>query len=272
MSFFRQRKVLVPGILIFVSFLFLTLKSTSESPANVFISLLAPFQSMLTSGWNGLAKFKEKFSAGSDKESLQKKINRLKAEVTGLEEAKLENQRLRRLLSFKKRKSFNKLLAGSVGAEVIGRELTDWYRIVTIDKGRNEGIQKGMPVITAEGIVGYVSKAGRDASQVQLILDGSAAVGGLVQKSRENGVVRGTGTALCEMVYLSPESNIRKGDLIVSSGLGGRYPAGLRIGRVVSVKGEGYLQKAEVLPSVDFSRLEEVLVLKKEGQRDGIKD
>lgn len=261
--FFKHKKALVPGILIFLSFIILTLNSTSESPSSVFISLLAPFQNKLTSGWNWLVRLREKLSADSDKESLQEEISRLRTKITELEEERLENQRLRRLLTFKGRKSFEEVLAGSVGAKVIGREPTNWYRIVTIDKGRSEGIQKGMPVITAEGIVGYISEVARNASQVRLILDGAASVGGLVQRSRENGVVRGRGTDLCEMVYLSPHADIEEGDLIISSGLGGRYPSGLRIGRVVSVKRESYLQKAELLPAVDFSRLEEVLVLKR---------
>lgn len=263
MSFFKHRKALVPALLIFLSFIILTLNSTRKSSTNVFISLLAPFQNKLTSAWNRLAGFREKFSADSDKESLEDEIGRLRTKTTELEEERLENQRLRRLLAFRERKPFEGLLAGGVGAKVIGREPTNWYRIVTIDKGRNEGIQKGMPVITAEGIVGYISEVAGNASRVRLILDGAASVGGLVQRSRENGVVRGRGTGLCEMVYLSPRADIKEGDLIISSGLGGRYPSGLRIGKVVSVKRESYLQKAEVLPAVDFSRLEEVLVLKK---------
>jgi len=246
-----------------LSFLILTFKPTSKFPARVFLSLLAPFQSALTSGWNRLVSFKEKLSTDSDREILQKEINRLRAKITESEEERLENQRLRQLLAFKERKSFEELLAESVGAKVIGREPTNWYRIVTIDKGRNEGIQKGMPVITVEGIVGCISEVTRNASQVRLILDRSASVGGLVQRSRENGVVRGKGTNLCEMVYLPPNADIKEDDLIISSGLGDIYPAGLRIGKVVSVKKESYLQKAQVLPVVDFSRLEEVLVLKR---------
>ncbi|NOX96526.1 MAG: rod shape-determining protein MreC [Nitrospirae bacterium] len=263
MSFFKRRKVLVPGVLIFLSFLILTLRFTSDSSSDIFLSFLAPFQKVLTSSWTRLVRFKENLSADSGKEDLQKEVARLNSKIVELEEEKLENQRLRRLLIFKERTSFEELLADSVGAKVIGREPTNWYRIVTIDKGKKEGIQKGMPVITAEGIVGYIDETGRNTSQVRLILDRSASVGGLIQRSRENGVVRGRGTALCEMVYLSPEADIKKGDLVISSGLGGRYPSSLRIGKIVSIKKESFLQKAEVLPSVDFSRLEEVLVLKK---------
>ncbi len=261
--FFKHRKVLVPGILIFSSFIILTLRSANESLSNVLLSFLAPFQNVLTSGQNRLFEFKEKFSAAGCKESLQEEINHLRAKITELEEERLENQRLRRLLAFRERVSLEELLAGSVGAKVIGREPTEWYRMVTIDKGRREGIQKGMPVITAEGIVGYISEVARNASRVRLILDGVASVGGLVQRSRAKGVVKGRGTNLSEMVHLSPEADIKGGDLIVSSGLGGRYPAGLRIGKVISVQRKDYLQKAWVLPAVDFSRLEEVLVLKR---------
>ena len=177
---------------------------------------------MLTSGQNRLAEVKENLFAKSNEKALREEINRLKAEITELEEERLENQRLRRLLAFKERKPFEELLSGSVGAKVVGREPTNWYRIVTIDKGRNEGVQKGMPVITAEGIVGWISEVAEDVSHVKLILDGTASVGALVQRSRENGVVRGNGTNLCEMVYLPPRADIKKDDLIISSGLGGR--------------------------------------------------
>lgn len=263
MSFFKYKKALIPGILIFLSFLILTLRSASESSSGAFLSLLAPLQRTLTSGWNRLAGFKEKLSADVNENSLREEINRLRAKITELEEERLENQRLRQLLSFKERKSFAELLAVSVGAKVIGREPTNWYQTVVIDKGKIEGIQKGMPVITAEGVVGYISEVTRNTSRVQLILDRAASVGGLVQRSRENGVVRGKGDNLLEMIYLFPGADIQEGDLIISSGLGGKYPSGLRIGKVVSLKKEGYLQKAEILPAVDFSRLEEVLVLKK---------
>lgn len=254
MSFSKHKKSLVPIILVLSSFVILTLKVTGHFPSRFFPLLISPFQKA--------ASFFSYSRSGNEEEKLKNQINFLKAQITELKEEEQENRRLREILVFKERKSLKKLLGESAGAKVIGRDPTGWYQMIIIDKGGSEGLRKGMPVITAAGIVGYISETSRNSSQVRLILDGSVSVGALVQRSRETGVVRGKDLNACEMDYLSREADIRPGDLIVSSGLGGMYPAGLVIGRVLSVQKDAYLQTAEILPAVDFSRLEEVLVLK----------
>lgn len=263
--FFKYKKVLVPIALIFFSFLLLTVDSVvrgkKEKAGSFFLAFLSPIQGAVTSGWDWLGKLKERISLDEDKGTILMEVQHLRSKVTELEEQRLENQRLRQLLAFKESGSFKDILSGSIGAKVIGREPTNWYRTIVINKGRGDGIEVDMPVVSYQGVVGYVSQAGGNASQVRLILDGDSSVGALVQRSRANGVVKGRGTNICEMVYISPQADIKKGDLIISSGFGGRYPSGLRIGKVMEVEKESYLQKALVLPTVDFSRLEEVLVI-----------
>ena len=266
---FKYKKVLVPSALILFSFLLLTVDSIarrkSEKAESFFLTLLSPVQGAVTSGWGWLSKLKERVAQDEGTEGILMEVHRLRSKVTELEEQRLENERLRQLLAFKERKSFKDILSGSVGAKVIGREPTNWYRTIVINKGRSDGIEVDMPVVSCQGIVGYVSQAWRNASQVRLILDRDCSLGALVQRSRVSGVVKGRGTNICDMVYISPQADIKEGDLIISSGFGGRYPSGLRIGAVVEVKKEGYLQRAWVLPTVDFSRLEEVLVIKTKG-------
>ncbi|MCD5390285.1 rod shape-determining protein MreC [candidate division NPL-UPA2 bacterium] len=263
--FFKYKRGLVPGALIFFSLLLLTFDSIvegkSQKAESFFLTLLSPLQGAVTSGWSRLSKLKERVSLDEEKEAILAEVERLRSKVTDLEEQRLENERLRQLLAFKERKSFEDILSGSLGARVIGREPTNWYRTIVIDKGRSDGVERGLPVISYQGIVGYVSQVWDNASQVRLILDGDSSVGALVQRSRVSGVVKGKGTDICEMVYISPQADIVEGDLIISSGFGGKYPSGLRIGTVVEVKRESYLQRAWVLPTVDFSRLEEVLVI-----------
>jgi rod shape-determining protein MreC len=199
-----------------------------------------------------------------EREKLIKDIELLESQVVGLEEAKLENIRLRRLLQFKEREEFGELLERTVGAIVIGRDPVSWHEALFIDRGIEDGIAAGMPVINYEGIVGYISQVGFGAAKVRLILSSDVSVGAIVQRTRTAGVVIGKGgaTGLCEMIYLPIDADIKEGDIVVSSGVGEKYPPGIKLGSVLSVVKEDYFQRALIFPAVDFSKLEEVLVLK----------
>ena len=204
-----------------------------------------------------------RFDNAREREKLIRDIGLLESWVTRLEEARLENIRLRKLLQFKEREDFNELLERTVGARVIGRDPVSWHQALFIDRGAEDGVAVGMPVINHEGIVGYLSQVGLSAAKVRLILSSDIFVGAIVQRTRVAGVVMGKGgaTGLCEMMYLPIDADIREGDIIVSSGVGEKYPSGIRLGSVLSVVKEDYFQRAIILPVVDFSRLEEVLVL-----------
>ncbi len=238
------------------------------APSAFTLSFFSPIQQRITSSMQWFLNIREgvfmRLDMAREREKLIKDIELLESQVVGLEEAKLENIRLRRLLQFKEREEFGELLERTVGAIVIGRDPVSWHEALFIDRGIEDGIAAGMPVINYEGIVGYISQVGFGAAKVRLILSSDVSVGAIVQRTRTAGVVIGKGgaTGLCEMIYLPIDADIKEGDIVVSSGVGEKYPPGIKLGSVLSVVKEDYFQRALIFPAVDFSKLEEVLVLK----------
>lgn len=148
-------------------------------------------------------------------------------------------------------------------ASVIGRDATQWSKVVTVNKGTQSGLRDHLAVITAAGVIGQVINAGLNTSKVLLIVDGRSAVDALFQNSRVSGVVVGMGEDACQMKFVPNTADVKVGDSVLSSGLGGIFPKGLVIGKVsqVSRKKQGLFQEITLTPSADLSRLEEVLVL-----------
>jgi len=148
---------------------------------------------------------------------------------------------------------------------VIGRDPSRWYQSLTIDRGSRSGAVADQGVELPTGIVGTVIKVFPAASVVLLISDAHSAVPVLVQRTREQGIVEGTFGGRLRLKYLPPSSDIRTGDVIVTSGLTDPFPKGLMVGAVNRVeRPEGDLYPdVEVIPSVDLSALEEVLVIER---------
>jgi rod shape-determining protein MreC len=195
--------------------------------------------------------------AESENVRLLAENRQLTAELSQLKEVRLTNERLRKLLVFREQQALKAL-----PAQVIAEDATSWFRTVMIDKGNADGVQEGMPVVVAEGVAGRVIRVVAHQSRVLLITDASSAVAALVQRTRSRGICRGTGDGL-NFDFALREKDIEVGDLVITSGNGGVFPKGLPVGRVVRVEREEYglFQAIEVAPTVDFSRLEEVLVL-----------
>jgi rod shape-determining protein MreC len=152
----------------------------------------------------------------------------------------------------------------TTGAEIIAAGATPDFRTVTIDKGTREGLTSDMAVIAPAGIVGRVVVPSASAAKVQLLIDRNAAAGAVIQRreSRAQGVVVGTGDVRLRMEYVSEIADIVVGDVVVTSGIDGIYPKGFVIGQVESVEKSGSAYKTILVrPAVDFSRLEEVLVV-----------
>ena len=264
-----HRKLAIPLILAFLSLVIATIDFRRGIASSAFIlSFFSPIQRGIASSVQRLLNIEEgvfmRFEEVREREKLIEDIELLESRITKLEEARLENIRLRRLLQFKEREEFNELLGRTVGARVIGRDPVSWHQALFIDRGGEDGVAVGMPVINYEGIVGYLGQVGLGAAEVRLILSSDVSVGAIVQRTRAAGVVMGKGgaTGLCEMIYLPMDADIREGDIIVSSGVGEKYPPGIKLGSVLSIVKDDYFQRAIILPAVDFSKLEEVLVLK----------
>ena len=183
---------------------------------------------------------------------------RLFSEIATLKEFEIENKRLRELLEFEKSFPFKQLTA-----QVIGRDSHPDFRSIRINKGSEDGVKAGMPVVTHEGIVGRVLRTSGEASDVLTILDNQSAVDALIQRSRTRGIVEGISDSHCQMKYTLRTDQVEIGDHIISSGLGGVFPKGISLGFATRIekKSYGVSQTIELKPSVDFSKLEEVIVL-----------
>ena len=181
----------------------------------------------------------------------------LRAQLVAVKEIRLENERLKKLLDFVESDP-RKVLP----ALVVGEDASSWARTIVIDKGEKHGVREGEPVVVAEGVVGRVIKVASNSSRVLLVTDASSSVAGLVQRTRTRGVARGTGLGL-SLEYAKRSDPVEKDDLVITSGMGGSFPKGLVIGRVSAVSRNefGLFQQIDLAPAVDFSRLEEVLVL-----------
>jgi rod shape-determining protein MreC len=196
--------------------------------------------------------------------ALEIKNNRLSLENQQLRENRAEVERLRGLLTYKQAQQDQYDLEA---ARVIARSPNNWYKIITIDKGAENGIAGGMPVINPDGLVGRVVSVSTNSAQVWLITDREIAVGAILQETRETrGIVEGMGdNGTLRMINIPYYSQVRIGENVVSSGLSETYPPGIQIGSIQDVKKEsnGLVLSATVTPAVDFNRLEEVMVIKK---------
>ena len=147
-------------------------------------------------------------------------------------------------------------------AEIIGAAATPDFRTLTIDKGTRDGLRPDMAVIAPAGVVGRIVMPSARAAKVQLLIDRNAAAGAIIERSRAQGVVVGSGEDRLRMENVSEASDIVVGDIVVTSGIEGIYPKGFIIGRVDTVEKNGPSYRTiTVKPAVDFASLEEVLVV-----------
>jgi rod shape-determining protein MreC len=150
----------------------------------------------------------------------------------------------------------------TIAAEVIGAGATTDFKTVTIDKGSADGVRNDMAVMAPGGVVGRVIVPSARAAKVQLLIDRSAAAGVLIERSRSQGVTVGAGDELLRLEYVSEVADVVVGDTVVTSGIDGIYPKGFVIGKVESVEKSGNAYKQVLVrPAVDFSSIEEVLVV-----------
>ena len=193
-----------------------------------------------------------------DNRQLHRDLDVLRKQNSELREMAVASQRLAALLEFKEQFS-----PPTVAAQIIGRDATNWYRSFIINKGERDGVRAEMGVMTPAGVVGRVVKTGPSTSVVLLVTDPNNAITGIVQRSRDEGIVEGTAQGRARIKYLPLLSSVKVGDIVVTSGLTGGFPRGIVIGAIQTIeKEEGELfQTAELLPEAELSKLEEVLVI-----------
>ncbi len=191
-------------------------------------------------------------------EILAARVHRLEEENLRFREAMVSVERLQRLTGFRDRRDLP-----MVAANVVGRDLSAWFRSVIIDQGETAGIRPGMAVITDAGVVGVVSGTTRGAAKILSIVDPQSRVDAYIQRSRAGGMVRGASSDEVYFDYALREEDVRIGDRLLTSGLGAVYPKGILVGQVSRVESQPYglFQKVFVEPAVDLGKLEQVFVI-----------
>jgi rod shape-determining protein MreC len=199
-----------------------------------------------------------------ENEQLRTEIARLRGENNLLKEEGALAERLQAILDYKEIAPFN-----SVVAAVVGREPSHWYQTIIVNKGETDGVKVDMGVITPEGAVGKVIKTGPRHAQVLLMTDRNSAIAGVVQRTRDEGIVQGIEAGAIRLKYLPHFSEVAVGDVIVTSGLEGSFAKGIKIGEIEKVEKrehELFLQ-VTITPQIDFSKLEEVLIITSADER-----
>ena len=272
MNFFRRfRDGAVVAALIAIPFFFLKANLTDPAKTNWFDELIlqasAPIQFVATETARGVSSVIEEYvfliDVKSENDRLRGENARLRSQLRELRIEAVENRRLRDLLALREQ------IGGEMlSAQVIGKEVSPFFRVmrVRLDRGERDLIRPGMPVVSAEGLVGQIRRTWGRYSDVLLTVDRTSAVDVVVQRTGARGMLAGTGDNdryLCQIQYLQRTDEIEVGDEIYTSGLGQRFPASILVGRVSRVTREdfGLYQEVEVTPIVNFSNLEEVLVL-----------
>ena len=205
--------------------------------------------------WDGYIALR---NVRTENEALHRQMAAMEIELQKQRALALQGHRLQALLNLR-----TSIAVPTVAAQVIAGDARLSFQTLTIDKGTRDGVRVDMAVVSQHGVVGRVVKAGARAALVQLLIDREAAAGAIVERSRAGGVVVGAmGDPPLDMEYMSNLADVKPADRIVTSGLDGIYPKGFTIGRVESVeRGAGLYKSVKVRPSVDFSRIEEVLVV-----------
>lgn len=194
----------------------------------------------------------------SENERLRKRVQNLEVERQKLLEAEATNRRLKQLLDFRA-----SLPSGAITASIIANSASSWFHSCLLDKGSADGVRKGMAVVTPLGVVGkVVSVTGRTA-KVLLLTDSNSGIDVMVQRTRSRGILSGSLENVTVLKYVKRSEDVQEGDRLITSGLDGVFPKGMLAGIVIKVRKQslGLFQSVEVLPAVQSSRTEEVLVV-----------
>ncbi|OFZ76808.1 MAG: rod shape-determining protein MreC [Bdellovibrionales bacterium RIFOXYD1_FULL_44_7] len=230
----------------------------------VILTITAPIQKLISWSLDQLASGFQNYiylwHTRRDNLSLLEENRRLLNLIASLRETQFENSRLRKLLQFQENFHLE-----TVVARVVAKDVSTEFRAIRINRGEASGIKKNMAVMTNEGVVGRVLRTTKTTADVVTILDLQSAVDAIIERSRARGVMEGMTDEVCQLRFVLRTDDIEPGDVLVSSGLEGVFPKGIPVGTVSKVKRKpfGITQEVEVRPSVDFSKLEEVLVVTK---------
>ena len=263
----RYRRAILLTSTLILAFLLMTLQVREEWAVVVitrqailmvmtpFIKVTAAAVGGVTDVWHDYVDLRH---LKGENRHLQQEVGTLSRRIEQLEEQALETQRLQRLLALRE-VSQDKTLT----ARITGKDATNWFKTILVDRGSLDGVRRNQPVVAPDGLVGRVVEVTSGSAKVQLLTDPVSAVGGLVQRTRVTGIVSGNLGSGTRMRYLPLMADVAVGDVVVTSGMGGVFPKGIPIGRITAFerRSGALFQEGSLQPTVDLSRLEEVLIL-----------
>lgn len=267
MFFFRNYKSLILVTLIFIfALIMLSYSIKYDKGEGIFrkivLEAVAPFQSfsrfIVKSVDDSWERYVTLVGLVEKNKQLTKTIHELKAELLIYKEGYLEAKRLSTLLALRESLDY-----AFVAARVIAKKQTALSKTIVIDKGSFDGLKTGMPVVAPPGLVGRLINVSWNVSKVLLITDENSNVDAILHRTRVQGIFSGAGLHEGKLKYITKNQDVIRGDTIISSGMGGVFPKGLLIGQVKNVEKQDkeLFLKIDVTTFVDFSKLEEVLVL-----------
>lgn len=242
----------------------------SGSIRDIFAVPQAGFRQL--SEWTGMFT-RDKQELLNENKRLRFEINELRNEIRQNKSLEEENQELRGLLKLKSTSKY-RLLA----AQLLTRDVNGWWQMARLDKGEEDGIKAGFPVISSDGLAGQIVNVSRTTSDILFLTSSKVKIAARLARSATFGIVSGQdvswkGDSACRLDYIMKDAEISPADEVISSGLGGVYPAGLVIGYVekVQVDPSGLFQYAGVIPAADFRLLDMVFVVFPEKNSDAVK-
>jgi rod shape-determining protein MreC len=263
----RNRIVLIVIIIVCITVVTLYVRESDRGPLHkvqgFFLDLVSPvgraFARVFRPIKDGVVNLYHLPSLSKDRADLQKEVAQLRKEKIDAREVETQNAELKRLLTFTESQADLEM----VGADIVGQSPDNWQRLMIVNKGSSSGVKKYMAVVNEEGLVGRIISVGARSSVVQLVTDSRSAIGARDQGSRETGIIEGRNEETLRFVPMKDDAEVKEGDIMETSGLGGTAPPGIVIGRVSSIKkrSSGLARLIEVKPFVRFSKLDKVLII-----------
>ena len=268
----KIRKVVLLGSLVAACLLLLTLQMRGHGSmaGDVFAVVTTPIQTGLAKASRatfGLwATYLDWKNVRAENRRLREEVQELRVQGLRVVETDDENRRLRRLLALQEH-----LPLTTLSGEIIAREWGGWIRSLTVNRGRGDNVPRLTAVISPNGLIGRVVEVRPGASIVQVLTDPTSTVGAHVLRTRTPGIVEGDPRGTLRFKFMSRDgASIQSGDVLVTAGQGGLFPRGIPIGTVRSIdnRGGALFHYAELTPAVDFARVDEVLLVTGDSQRD----
>jgi rod shape-determining protein MreC len=250
-------------ILVVVGVLFLAISGYLTPLFSFSVSPFIRAQSWLAQRYLAFSDFftspRDMATLRAENSELNEQVAMLQSEIVALQENLAQSEILYTLLDFARSNPEHEYLA----ATVIGREISPYLQYIIIDKGSNDGLRHGMPVVTQQGLVGRIDALIADAARVQLITDSASIVNVKLQTAQVEGQVRGSVTGEISIDMVPVGNEVEVGDVIMTSGLGGTYPPNIFVGQVLTMQSKENVlfQSGSIQPVVDFSSLSAVLVI-----------